>query len=58
MDSKISIIVPVYDVDKYLCRCIDSILTQILTVFEVLLINGGRKDKTGEMCDEYAKKAD
>lgn len=53
---KISVIVPVYNVEKYLRRCIDSILAQTFTGFELLLIDDGSKDKSGEICDEYAKK--
>lgn len=56
MIPKISVIVPVYNVEKYLHRCIDSILAQTFTDFEVLLIDDGSKDKSGEICDEYAKK--
>lgn len=56
MDPKVSVIVPVYNVEKYHHRCIDSILTQTFTDFEVLLINDGSKDRSGEICDEYAKK--
>lgn len=56
MDPKISVIVPVYNVEKYLHRCIDSILTQTFTDFEVLLIDDGSKDSSGDICDEYAKK--
>ena len=56
MDPIVSVIVPVYNVEKYLHRCIDSILTQTFTDFEVLLINDGSKDRSGEICDEYAKK--
>ena len=52
----ISIIVPVYNVEKYLHRCIDSILAQSFTDFELLLVNDGSKDKSGEICDEYAAK--
>lgn len=51
---KISIIVPVYNVEQYLRRCIDSILNQSFTDFELLLIDDGSKDKSGEICDEYA----
>lgn len=52
----ISVIVPVYNVEKYLPHCIDSILAQTFTDFELLLIGDGSKDKSGEICDEYAKK--
>lgn len=52
----ISVIVPVYNVEKYLTRCIDSILAQTFTDFELLLIDDGSKDKSVAMCDEYAKK--
>ena len=53
---KISVIVPVYNVEKYLPRCIDSILAQTFANFELLLIDDGSKDSSGEICDEYAKK--
>ena len=57
MDSpKISVIVPVYNVEQYLPRCIDSILAQTFTDFEVLLIDDGSTDESGKICDEYAKK--
>ena len=56
MNPKISVIVPVYNAEKYLNRCIDSILVQTFTDFELLLINDGSKDKSGEICDEYSKK--
>lgn len=52
----ISIIVPVYNVEKYLQRCIESILAQTLTDFELLLIDDGSKDKSGEICDNFALK--
>lgn len=50
----ISIITPVYNGQKYLCDCIDSILSQTLEDFELLLVNGGSTDDTGRICDEYA----
>lgn len=56
MNPKISVIVPVYNVEKYLCSCIDSILAQTFTDFELLLIDDGSRDKSGEICDEYANK--
>lgn len=52
----ISIIVPVYNTEKYLHKCIDSILTQTFTDFELLLINDGSTDNSGNICDEYAQK--
>ena len=51
----ISIVVPVYNAERYLHRCIDSILTQTFSDFELLLINDGSKDSSGAICDEYAK---
>lgn len=53
---KISIIVPVYKVEKYLPECIDSILAQTFTEFELLLIDDGSPDKSGAICDEYASR--
>ncbi len=52
----ISIIVPVYNVEKYLHRCIDSLLAQTFSDFEILLVNDGSKDNSGMICDEYARK--
>lgn len=51
---QISVIVPVYNTEKYLHRCIDSILAQTFTDFELLLIDDGSKDNSGAICDEYA----
>ena len=53
---KVSIIVPVYKAEKYLNRCIDSILAQTFIDWELLLIDDGSPDKSGEICDEYSKK--
>lgn len=55
-NPKISVIVPVYNVEQYLCRCIDSILAQTFTDFELLLIDDGSRDRSGEICDKYARK--
>lgn len=53
---KISIIVPVYNGEKYLTECITSILNQKYQNFELLLIDDGSTDSSGKICDEYAKK--
>lgn len=52
----VSIIVPVYKKENYLAICIESILSQTYTNFELILIDDGSPDKCGEICDEYAKK--
>ena len=51
---KISIIVPVYKAEKYIHRCVDSIIAQTASDFELLLINDGSPDDSGKFCDEYA----
>lgn len=53
---KISVIVPVYNAEKFLRRCIDSVLSQTYKDFELLLINDGSIDASGDICDEYAKR--
>ncbi len=52
----ISVIVPVYKVEPYLHRCVDSILKQSFTDFELILVDDGSPDRCGEICDEYAAK--
>lgn len=52
----ISIIVPVYQVEAYLGRCIDSILSQSYEDYELILVDDGSPDRCGEICEEYAKK--
>ncbi|MCQ9626454.1 glycosyltransferase [Cetobacterium somerae] len=56
MSPKISIIVPVYKVELYLRKCIDSILNQTFKDFELILVDDGSPDRCGEICDEYRKK--
>lgn len=53
---KISIIVPIYRVEKYIRRCLDSISAQIFTDWECLLVDDGSPDNSGKICDEYALK--
>ncbi|MDD6526380.1 MAG: glycosyltransferase [Oscillospiraceae bacterium] len=55
MECLVSVIVPVYNTEKYLHRCIDSILNQNLTDMEVILVDDGSTDSSGEICDEYEK---
>ena len=52
----ITIVIPVYKVEKYLNRCVDSILNQTYQDFEILLVDDGSPDNCGEICDEYAQR--
>lgn len=54
--SKISIIVPIYNVEKYLSKCVDSILNQSFKDFELILVNDGSTDESGKICDAYSLK--
>ena len=51
----ISLIIPVYNVEQYLSQCLDTILNQTYSDFEVILINDGSKDNSGNICDKYAE---
>lgn len=53
---KVSVIIPVYNVEKYLPRCIKSVLDQTYQDLEIILVDDGTKDNSGIMCDEYATK--
>ena len=52
----ISIVVPVYNVERYLPRCIESILRQTYTNFELILVDDGTPDRSGIICDRYAER--
>ena len=56
MIPKISIIIPVYKVEEYLNRCLDSIIIQTFTDWECILIDDGTPDISGKICDEYVSK--
>lgn len=55
MNEKISIIVPVYNVEKYLARCIESLLKQTYVNVEIILVDDGSTDSSGEICDRFAQ---
>ncbi len=56
MELKIFVLVPVYNVEKYLEECLESILSQNYSNYEVILVDDGSKDSSGEICDRYAEK--
>ena len=55
MRDLISVIIPVYKVEEYLCRCVDSVLAQTYTNMEIILVDDGSPDNCPVMCDEYAR---
>jgi len=58
LQPKISVIVPVYNVEKYISKCIESIVTQSYNNLEIIIVNDGSTDKSGDICDQYAQKDD
>lgn len=54
--SRISVVVPIYNVEQYIDKCISSILNQSFTDLEIILVDDGSKDKSGEICDRYKSK--
>ncbi len=56
MHDLISVIVPIYNVEKYLQKCVDSIINQTHKNIEIILVDDGSKDNSGKICDELEKK--
>ena len=56
MSPKLSIIIPIYNTEAYLPQCLDSVLSQSYTDFELLLVDDGSTDNSGAICEEYAQK--
>lgn len=52
---KVTVIVPIYNVEKYLARCIDSLVNQTLNEIEIVLVNDGTKDSSGKNCNAICK---
>ncbi len=55
-NPKVSVVIPVYNVEKYLPQCLDSVINQTLKEIEIIIIDDGSKDASGKIADEYAKK--
>ena len=55
-DMRVSVIIPVYNLEKYIGRCLDSLISQDFSDYEVIIVNDGSTDNTAQICDEYAEK--
>ena len=56
--NRISVVIPVYNVENYISECIDSVLNQLEIPYEIILIDDGSKDRSPEICDSYALRDD
>ncbi len=54
--KKISVIVPVYNVEAYIAKCLDSLVNQTIDDIEIIVVNDGTKDNSQKIIDEYVKK--
>ena len=54
--AKISVIIPVYNVEKYLSKCLDSVVNQTLKDIEIIVVNDGSPDNSQKIIDDYTKK--
>lgn len=53
---KVSVLIPAYNAEKYICRCLDSLLMQTFKNFELLIVNDGSTDKTQTLLENYANR--
>lgn len=56
-DILLSVIIPVYNLENYIAKCLNSIIAQINEEVEIILIDDGSKDKSGKICQEYVEKS-
>ena len=58
MEDLVSVLIPVYNVENYIDKCIESVVNQTYKNIEVILVDDGSKDNSSKICDDYAKKYD
>lgn len=56
MEAKVSVVIPVYNVEKYLKECVDSVINQTYENLDIILVDDGATDNSGTICDEYSEK--